>query len=92
MYCVVAVLTLRVRLLTEHLQIHRKDKSCLRRLIQLVQRRRKMLLMLKQYRPNSYQYLLTDLKLRPPVVTKYQYRKVRSSKKSKAKARRKQSM
>lgn len=87
----VAILTLRVQLLTEHLHMHRKDKSCLRRLIQLVQRRRKLLLMLKEYRPNAYQHLLTDLKLRPPVVTKYQYKKVRS-KKSKVKAKRKKLM
>ncbi len=67
----VATLTLRVRLLTEHLKLHRKDKSCLRTLIQIVQRRRRLLLMLKEFRPNAYHRLLTDLQLKPPTVNVY---------------------
>ena len=70
----VATLTLRVKLLSEHLQLHRKDKSCLRRLIQLVQRRRRLMLVLKEFKPNSYHHLLSTLKLKPPAVTSYQYK------------------
>lgn len=70
----VATLSLRIKLLTEHLQLHRKDKSCLQRLIQLVQRRRRLLLKMKEFKPNTYHYALTGLHLKPPTVWKYQYK------------------
>ena len=50
---------------------NRKDKSCLRSLIQLVQRRKKLLLNLKETNVDMYQTLLKDLGLREPTVHKY---------------------
>ena len=50
---------------------NRKDKSCLRSLIQLVQRRKKLLLNLKETNLDMYQTLLKDLGLRKPTVHKY---------------------
>lgn len=67
----VGALTVRIQYLTEHMKKNRKDKSCLRSLIQLVHRRRKLLLMLKETDVGKYQAILKDLGLREPTVQKY---------------------
>ena len=63
----VAALSLRIKKMMEHLRINRKDYSCKRSMLHLVHRRRKLLLLLKSLRPNSYHDILQDLKLRHPV-------------------------
>ena len=67
----VGTLTVRIQYLTEHMKKNRKDKSCLRSLIQLVDRRRKLLRILKETDTDKYYTILRDLGLREPVVQKY---------------------
>jgi small subunit ribosomal protein S15 len=50
---------------------NRKDKSCLRSLLQLVQRRTKLLKYLKETDTDKYYDILKELGLREPVVQKY---------------------
>lgn len=67
----VAVMTVRIRHLTEHVKKNRKDYSCLRRLVQLVQRRRTMLMYLRRTNLSSYLQTVSDLGLKHPVTERY---------------------
>lgn len=60
----IALLTERIRLLTEHFQIHKKDHASRRGLLKLVGRRRKLLDYLKNKKIESYRELLKQLELR----------------------------
>ncbi|MDO4785321.1 MAG: 30S ribosomal protein S15 [Fretibacterium sp.] len=60
----VAVLTERVRELTEHLKIHKKDFHSRRGLLKMVGRRRKLLRYLKEKDFNRYRSLIERLGLR----------------------------
>ena len=60
----VAVLTERVRELTEHLKVHTKDFHSRRGLLKMVGRRRKLLRYLKDKDFNRYQTLIERLGLR----------------------------
>lgn len=60
----VAVLTERVRELTEHLKVHQKDFHSRRGLLKMVGRRRKLLRYLKEKDFNRYRSLIERLGLR----------------------------
>jgi small subunit ribosomal protein S15 len=60
----IALLTERIRVLTEHFQIHKKDHASRRGLLKLVGRRRKLLDYLKNKKIDSYRELLKELNLR----------------------------
>ncbi|HKY69850.1 MAG TPA: 30S ribosomal protein S15 [Gammaproteobacteria bacterium] len=60
----VALLTSRIRYLTEHLKIHSKDKHSRQGLRNLVARRRKLLDYLKRTQVEVYESLLGRLELR----------------------------
>jgi small subunit ribosomal protein S15 len=60
----IALLTERIRVLTEHFQVHKKDHASRRGLLKLVGRRRKLLDYLKNKKIESYRELLKELNLR----------------------------
>jgi len=60
----IALLTERIRMLTEHFQVHKKDHASRRGLLILVGRRRKLLDYLKHKKIDSYRGLLKQLDLR----------------------------
>lgn len=60
----IALLTERIRQLTEHFQIHKKDHASRRGLLKLVGRRRKLLDYLKNKKIESYRELIKQLNLR----------------------------
>lgn len=60
----IALLTERIRMLTEHFQVHKKDHASRRGLLKLVGRRRKLLDYLKNKKIESYRDLLKQLNLR----------------------------
>lgn len=60
----VALLTERIRQLTEHLKVHRKDFHSRRGLYKLVGRRRRLLRYLKERDPQRYYELIERLELR----------------------------
>ena len=60
----IALLTERIRVLTEHFQTHKKDHASRRGLLILVGRRRKLLDYLKNKKIESYRELLKELNLR----------------------------
>ncbi len=60
----IAVLTSRITELTEHLRFHKKDNATRRGLINLVNRRRKLLNYLSRKNYPRYQQLIKELKLR----------------------------
>jgi small subunit ribosomal protein S15 len=60
----VALLTSRIKELTEHLKIHKKDQSSRRGLIMMVNKRRKLLSYLKTQDGSRYQELIEKLGLR----------------------------
>ena len=60
----IALLTERIRQLTDHFQIHKKDHASRRGLLQLVGRRRKLLDYLKNKKVETYRALIKELKLR----------------------------
>lgn len=60
----IALLTERIRMLTEHFQVHKKDHASRRGLLILVGRRRKLLDYLKHKKIESYRGLLKQLDLR----------------------------
>ncbi len=60
----IAALTERIKHLTEHLSVHKKDFSTRRGLLKLVARRRKLLDYLNSKSPERYQSLIKALKLR----------------------------
>ena len=60
----VALLTYRIKDLTEHFKKHKKDKHGQRGLVNLVNRRRKLLAYLKNKNPGGYTKLISELGLR----------------------------
>ena len=60
----VAIWTLRIRELTEHVKIHKKDNHTRRGLVQLVSKRKKMLKYLVKTNPKSYVKLIEELSIR----------------------------
>jgi small subunit ribosomal protein S15 len=60
----VALLTERIRYLTEHFQTHKKDHHSRRGLLKLVGQRRRLLRYLKSNHPDRYKGLITSLGLR----------------------------
>jgi len=60
----VALLTLRINILTEHLKSHKHDESSRRGLLKLVGRRRRHLAYLQKKDVNRYRTLLARLGLR----------------------------
>ncbi|MDR1413952.1 MAG: 30S ribosomal protein S15 [Puniceicoccales bacterium] len=60
----IALLTQRIRHLTEHLKIHRKDFHSRRGLVAMTNRRRKLLSYLKLHKPEDYRGIIQKLNLR----------------------------
>lgn len=60
----IAILTTRIRQLTEHLKIHEHDQHSRRGLLKLVGQRRRHLKYLSQTNPESYRSLIQKLGLR----------------------------
>ncbi len=60
----IALLTERIRMLTEHFHVHKKDHASRRGLLKLVGRRRKLLDYLKHKKLETYRDLLKQLNLR----------------------------
>ncbi len=60
----VALLTTRIKELTEHLKTHKKDQSSRRGLIMMVNKRRKLLSYLKDQDDGRYKELIAKLGLR----------------------------
>lgn len=60
----IALLTKRIKDLTEHLRAHKKDNHSRRGLLGLVSRRRKTLDYLKRVNYESYKTILSDLSIR----------------------------
>jgi len=60
----IALLTERIRILTEHFEVHKKDHASRSGLLKLVGRRRKLLDYLKNKKIESYRELITKLNLR----------------------------
>ncbi|NOZ08826.1 MAG: 30S ribosomal protein S15 [FCB group bacterium] len=60
----IAILTQRIRTITEHVKIHKKDHSGRRGLIQLVSKRRRLLNYLKRTEPKAYVELIAKLGIR----------------------------
>jgi small subunit ribosomal protein S15 len=60
----VSLLTERIRQLTEHLRIHRKDHHSQRGLMKIVGRRRRLLRYLSRREPERYKVLIAGLGIR----------------------------
>ena len=60
----VAILTHRIRELTDHVKNHKKDHHTRRGLVQLVSKRKKMLKYLMRANPSSYVKLIKELSIR----------------------------
>lgn len=60
----IALLTERIRYLTEHLEKHKKDHHTRQGLLKMVGRRRRLLNYLKKTKPDRYTKLVKDLGLR----------------------------
>ena len=60
----IAILTHRIRELTEHVKIHKKDKHTRRGLVQLVSQRKKLLKYLSKTNAKSYVTLIKELSIR----------------------------
>ena len=60
----VALLTSRINELTEHFKIHKKDHHSRRGLIQMVEKRKKLLAYLEHEDPERYKKLIGQLDLR----------------------------
>ena len=60
----VAVATERIKELTEHLKVNKKDFAARRELLQLVGRRRRLLRYIADRDPNSYKALIAKLGIR----------------------------
>ncbi len=60
----IALLTERIKYLTEHFKAHKKDHHSRRGLIKIVNQRRKLLDYLKQKNVDGYKSILKELKLR----------------------------
>ena len=60
----IAILTERINGLSGHFKVHKKDKHSRRGLLELINRRRKLLGYLKKHDAEKYQEVLERLKLR----------------------------
>ena len=60
----IAILTHRIRELTEHVKKHKKDHHTRRGLVQLVSKRKKMLKYLMRTNAESYVHLIKELSIR----------------------------
>ena len=60
----IAILTHRIRELTEHVKEHKKDHHTRRGLVQLVSKRKKMLKYLMRTNAGSYLHLIKELSIR----------------------------
>lgn len=60
----VALLTHRIKLLTEHFKVHKKDFHSQRGLMKIVNQRKKLLSYMKKKNPKNYQTLIQKLNLR----------------------------
>ncbi len=60
----IALLTTRIKELTEHFKVHKKDHASRRGLLKLVGRRRKLLKYLKKTNLEGYRAILKQLNLR----------------------------
>jgi small subunit ribosomal protein S15 len=60
----VALLTYRIRELTEHFKTHQKDHHGRQGLIKMVSRRKKLLSYLRETNPEKYTSLIAELELR----------------------------
>lgn len=60
----VALLTVRIRELTEHFKTHKKDNHSRMGLVRAVSRRKKLLSYLRTTKPDAYTKLIADLGLR----------------------------
>ena len=60
----IALLTQRIRDLTEHLKIHKKDKHTRHGLVKLVSQRKKLVKYLIRTNPDAYPKLIKDLGIR----------------------------
>ena len=60
----IAILTHRIRELTDHVKIHKKDHHTRRGLVQLVSKRKKMLKYLIRANADSYVNLIKELSIR----------------------------
>ena len=60
----IALLTSRIKYLTEHFQVHKKDHHSRRGLLKLVGQRRRLLNYLKKRDLEKYQVLIKDLGIR----------------------------
>lgn len=60
----IALITFRIRELTEHFKTHKKDEHSRMGLIKLVNRRKKLLNYLRETSPDTYTKLIGDLELR----------------------------
>ena len=60
----IALLSERIRQLTEHFQVHKKDHASRRGLLKLVGRRRKLLDYLKNKKVEDYRIIIKELNLR----------------------------
>ena len=60
----IAVLTHRIRELTDHVKIHKKDNHTRRGLVRLVSKRKKMLKYLVRKNSESYVHLIKELSIR----------------------------
>lgn len=59
-----ALLTEKIKSLTEHFKVHKKDLHSMRGLMKMVSRRKKLLAYLKKTKPEAYQSLIKALGLR----------------------------
>jgi small subunit ribosomal protein S15 len=60
----IALLTFRIRELTEHFKVHKKDVHSRMGLVTLVNRRKKLLKYLAETAPEKYSAIIQDLELR----------------------------
>ena len=60
----IALLTYKIKDLTEHFKVHKKDKHGQRGLVNMVSKRRKLLDYLKRKNLNGYTTLIADLGIR----------------------------
>lgn len=60
----IAILTHRIKHMTEHLKTHRKDFQTQKSLINLVGKRRKLLKYIKNFDINRYRIIIKELNLR----------------------------
>ncbi|TSC56767.1 MAG: small subunit ribosomal protein S15 [Parcubacteria group bacterium Gr01-1014_18] len=62
----IAILTEEIKMLTEHLQKHKKDFSSRRGLVGKISERRKLLRYLEKHEPENHESLVKKLKIRIP--------------------------